>query len=363
MSRILIRFFYFISFLFSLLMMSGQANADDKYKIGTFYFPGWRSNQVGAPAILPWERIKVFPEREPLLGWYDDGDPVVLEQQLQWMYSYGIDFVVFDWYWDGRQTLLGHGLNAYLQTRSKHLVPFALLWANHTPVPRTKSDFTSMVEFWLNRYFHRPEYLKIGGKPIVFIFYHPHLIKQAEQLGQSFTSLLAEAENMARMRGYPGIYFIGGTHIHPSLIAQGLSSGYSAFSAYNYHGKAEHSKSNPESTSYAELDDAYRYIWKWIVTQSKIPYIVPMTQGWDKRPWGGSSNPLHDQSGGNPESFEKHLLAARNLMETYQDQTQRMGVICCWNEFGEGSNIEPTKKDGFIYLEKIRKIFGVRVRE
>jgi hypothetical protein len=35
-----------------------------------------------------------------------------------------------------------------------------------------------------------------------------------------------------------------------------------------------------------------------------------------------------------------------------------LGVICCWNEFGEGSYIEPTQKNGFSYLEKIKKVFG-----
>jgi hypothetical protein len=336
-----------------MLALVTHADAEDKYRIGTFYFPGWRDNQVGAPAKLPWERIKAFPEREPMLGWYDDGDPAVVEQQLKWMHTYGIDFVVFDWYWGGTESMLTQSLNAYLMADSKRLVPFALLWANHSDVPRTRAEFTAMVRFWLNRYFHRPEYLKVDGKPVLYIFSHPDFIRQAEQVGQSFASLLADAESMARKEGFPGIYFVGGTHVHPSLINNAASSGYSAFSSYNYHGKA-----NEISTSYAGLDEAYRYIWKWIVTNSSIPYIVPMTQGWDKRPWGGSKNPLHDNSVSSPETFGQHLRAAKALMDTNPAKTMKMGVICCWNEFGEGSYIEPTKHYGFQYLEQVKKIFG-----
>jgi Glycosyltransferase WbsX len=323
------------------------------YKIGTFYFPGWRSNQRGAPAPQPWDRLKAYPQREPLLGWYDDGDVAVVEQQLQWMRSYGIDYVVFDWYWNGKGTELDHGLQAYFKAPTKRDVPVALLWANHSSVPRTKLEFTSMVDHWISRYFNQPEFMKIDGKPVIFVFSHPHFVKQANAMGQSITSLLAEAEARARQAGHKGIYFVAGTHVDSSLLKVAASSGYSAFSSYNYHGRDDDT-----STSFEELDSAYQHVWNWILKESTIPYIVPMSQGWDKRPWGGSRNPLHDQSGGYLPGFERHLIAARKAMDANPAKTMKTGVICCWNEFGEGSYIEPTKKDGFAYLEKVQKVFG-----
>lgn len=345
---------HFISCALAIILFccSSFAISADSIKIGTFYFPGWRDYQAGAPAKLPWERLKSYPEREPLLGWYDDGDPQIVEQQLKWMIDYGIDYIIYDWYWGGNQTFLSHGLNAYLMTESKSRIPFALLWANHTGVPKTKREFTEMVRFWIDRYFHRSEYMMIDGKPLLFIFSHPEFAKQSDVLGEGYAVLLAEAEQMARDAGYKGIYFVGGTHIHPSLVKQAAVSGYSAFSAYNYHGKTPLG-----STSYAELDEAYQYIWGWIVQNSSIPYIVPMTQGWDKRPWGGSKNPLHDLSGGTPQEFKKHVQAARDFITANPRGTLNMGVICCWNEFGEGSYIEPTKKDKFKYLEIIKDTF------
>jgi Glycosyltransferase WbsX len=173
-------------------------------------------------------------------------------------------------------------------------------------------------------------------------------------MGQSYTSLLAEAEARARLAGHKGIYFVGGTHVDSSVVKVAGTSGYSAFSSYNYRGRADDS-----ATSFEELDSAYQYVWDWIVKESSIPYIVPMTQGWDKRPWGGSRpNPLHDLSGGNLPGFERHLIAARKAMDANPAKTMKTGVICCWNEFGEGSFIEPTQQDRFGYLEKVRKVFG-----
>lgn len=68
---------------------------------------------------------------------------------------------------------------------------------------------------------------------------------------------------------------------------------------------------------------------------------------------------MHDDSQGTADEFELHLRAAKARLDRYPTKTQRTGVICCWNEFGEGSYIEPTKADGFTFLERIRKVFGV----
>ena len=40
------------------------------------------------------------------------------------------------------------------------------------------------------------------------------------------------------------------------------------------------------------------------------------------------------------------------------EKTMRTVVICCWNEYGEGNYIEPTKKYQFQFLEKVKKTFG-----
>ena len=112
------------------------------------------------------------------------------------------------------------------------------------------------------------------------------------------------------------------------------------------------------SHSYPELDKAYQEHWSRFIAKGNLPTIVPMTSGWDKRPWGGSKDSLHDLSVSNATQFEAHLNAAKAAMDTAKPGSPKMGVICCWNEFGEGSYIEPTKKDGFSYLEKVKKVFG-----
>lgn len=338
--------------LFLLLSLVFHARAADSYQIGVYYFPGWRTGQKAAPAKEPWQRVQSFKEREPMLGWYDDGAEDVMDRQLGWMHDYGLKYVAFDWYWGNGKPLLEHSLRAYFASPNRGQVPFALMWANHDAAPTSAEDFTSMVKYWIDNYFRRPEMFKVDGKPVVFILDHQQLTDRARRFGMDVTGLIAKAQDMMRSEGLPSIYFVGSTFNSPKAA----TFGYAATSTYNYHGISRPSR------SYGELTADYRKAWEFQAGRHGVPYIVPMTQGWDRRPWGGSKDPAHDQSGGDLDTFEAHLRAARDFMDSHEAQTHRMGIICCWNEYGEGSFIEPTRAHGFGYLEKVKAVFGAPAR-
>lgn len=322
---------------------SSKASVPAKIKIGTYYFPGWKPGS-GRKAD-PWAQIKSFPERKPELGWYSDDDPKVLDQQWKWMLEYGINYVVFDWYWGGHYPAYDHSLKTYLESPHSADLQFSVLWANHDEAPRSKNEFTLMVRYWLAQYFKRPSYLKIEGKPVVFVFSHEALEAKARKFGSSAKELIEAGDEMAKADGLPGIYFVANS-ISKGNVAD---FGYSAMSAYNYHGLSR------ESESYKELIKDYKDIWPRSARKSRTPhYIVPLTQGWDRRPWGGSKNPRHDNSGGTPELFREHVADARKFIQDNQEMTQGMAVICCWNEYGEGSYIEPSAKYGKRFLEALR---------
>lgn len=352
-------FFLLALSLFIICPVSVMAGSN--YNIGVYYFPGWSPGVRGPKMPDSWAPIKSYKEREPLLNWYDDAQVSVLNQQLQWMHNYGINFVVFDWYWDGTKPFLDQSINAYLQADSRHLVKYSLLWANHFDVPNNKEQFRGMVQYWLNNYFKKSEYQRINGRPVVFIFSPDRLRDNTKKFGSSVRELLDMAQQMSRDAGLPGIYFVMAT---PALDywVKGFAAdaGFSALSAYNYHQgySGTPASSTPQSHSYTELDADYRQNWDWILSNSKLPYFIPMTSGWDKRPWGGSRDSSHDNSLSTPSEFAIHLRAAKSRMDAYPQQTHHMGVICCWNEFGEGSYIEPTQQNGFADLEQVQRVFG-----
>jgi hypothetical protein len=341
-------------FLPAVFVQAGDAASTDKYLIGTYYYPGWQTNESVSPARRPWERIEAFPEREPLLGWYNEGNESVMNQHLQWMHDYAIDFVVFDWYWTGKRPRNEHAIKTYLEAKNKKLVRFSLLWANHEASPRNEDEFTSMVRYWVRGYFREPLFFRIDSRPVVYIFDPIGLDEKARKFGSSTRDLLAKADGIARESGYPGIFFVAGTHAATPFVDRlAQAYGYRALSGYNYSvGRTIH------FDSFQSLDRGYQEHWDWIVQNSPLPYFLALSSGWDKRPWGGSPDPRRDLSVSTPDLFEKHLRAAKELMVRYPDKTLRTAVICCWNEFGEGSYIEPTKAFQFQYLERIKKVFG-----
>lgn len=327
------------------------------YLVGTYYYPGWRDKQPHNISPTPWDAIKPYSEREPLLGWYDEGTDKVTQQHLEWMHDYGIDFVAYDWYWSkDNKVLLEHALASYLRAPNRDKVKFSLLWANHDGVPSSRENFEQMVTHWVKYYFSRPEYLRVDSKPVVFVFFADFLKKDASKFGATTKDLLDSAQEIAKQNGLAGIYFVAGTGAgSPMIDSYARASGYSSLSAYNYH---QGLWSPVMSRSYPELDKYYQEHWGRFLTKGNLPLIVPITAGWDKRPWGGSKDPLHDLSVGTADQFEAHLKSAKATMDAATTASPKMGVICCWNEFGEGSYIEPTKKNGFSYLEKVKKVFG-----
>jgi hypothetical protein len=328
--------------------------------VGVFYFPGWRNDTMGAPSAKPWDSIKKFPEREPLLGWYDEGRLDVMEQQLQWMAASGLQYVVFDYYWAERP-ILAHAVDAYQRSNGRRKVQYALMWANHDMRPRTRAEFDGMVDDLVRNHLARPEYLRVGGKPVLFIMVAQSLEKQAQAFGSTASELLAALQRAAVKAGLPGVLLMagsgGGTH---EVTLNAKRWGYAGYFSYNYHtGVSGRTRGELRgSQSYRELDDDYREHWDWFMKKGDMPYVLPMTSGWDKRPWGGSADKAHDQSLSTVEEFTLHLTAAKQVLLANPDKTLGLGLICCWNEFGEGSFIEPTKAQGTRYLDAVKTVFG-----
>lgn len=352
-----------LSWLIAALALFGHAgsHAASPYTLGVYYFPGWTDGPPGPDSKHnPWGPLKHYPEREPLLGWYSDSDDKVIARQVQWMQDYGIKFIVFDSYWKNTSPFLDHTLKVFKRIKKPGQMQYALLWANHFRFEGGIEGYEKLVKYWVSQHFLDPDYLKIDGKPAMFIFSLEEFSEMGKQMKLEPAALVRKIDQAARGAGLPGVHMVAAT---PGLAhwVRGMApnAGFSSLSAYNYHigYKGDPDTATPPAGNFNSLRHAYRTNWNWIIENSALHYIVPISSGWDDRPWGGKS-PASEQPRASLQSFEEHLIEAKALMDANPAKTRRMGVICCWNEFGEGSYIEPTKKDGFGQLEKIRKVFG-----
>lgn len=343
-------------FLCCTVCISAAVSAAPAADIGVYYYPGWRSDYINWKDIKgqPGSRSpgKPWPERQPLLGYYPEEEGWVAEKHIDWAAQYGITFFAYDWYWNVSKPEYDHALKNYLKAGNKSKLKFSLLWAYHVAALKSVKEFDDMVAYWINNYFNQPTYFKIADTPAIFIFSFDQLENNARALGETTKSLLARAHTQAQQKGYKGIYFVVTTNSRPGDDIEKffLDNGFSAYTGWNY----VESKGS-RTDDYDVMVNAYlEYYSAASQTAKRLPYIVPASPGWDSRPWSGNASVV--RSNPTPAKFERMLRGAKQFMDS-NAAVPKILMIEAWNEFGEGSYIEPTKKWGFSYLEAIKKVF------
>ncbi|KAB0670418.1 hypothetical protein F6V30_09720 [Oryzomonas sagensis] len=347
-----------IQFVALLVLLCGTSAGSyaQNYSIGVYYYPGWRSDYINWKDIkgLPGSRSpgKPWPERVPLLGYYPEEQQWVAERHIDLATKYGINFFVYDWYWDGSSPQFNHAINNYLHAKNRSKLQFSILWDNAFATLTTLTQYDNMVSYWINNYFNQPTFYQIDGKPAVFIFSNPQLLLYATTLGTSVQSLLQRADSMAKSRGYNGIYFVATINDMPatSLENQLSGRGFSAYTGWNYA-----MARGALVDDYSTMVDGYLAYYTAAANTAKIlPYLVPASPGYDERPWHGATSIVRNNP--TPDKFTRMLTGAKALLDQQQN-TAKILLIEAWNEFGEGSVIEPTNKWGTSYLETIRHVF------
>lgn len=359
MMRFLLKLFVSMSFVIAtgwmLLVPSSMRN--DPVTLGVYYYPGWADNpDLSPPWSQPWQRIQDFEDRKPLLGWYPEAETWVAREHIKQMKAANIDFVVFSHLHDlSGAPEKAHAINAFMDAPKWNKPKFAMQWANHhRDWPNSQADFEALIVNVLANYMVKPGYLMIEDKPVFFIFSETELRNRAQQMGMDVSDLLAVGDRLAQEHGFEGIYFVA-NGVVDEWADRAIKSGYDRVSAYNYRHPPQ-SVNRSYSHSYAELAAGYEETWNSFA-DNKIPYILPLTAGWDQRPWGGSSDPLHDNSYPSLQEFEEHLKAGRLFLQSNAGLTNKTAIICCWNEFGEGSYIEPTEHDGDAKINIVKDVF------
>lgn len=143
-----------------------------EYMIGALYFPGWREG-----THYGWSKITPYPERKPVLGWYDEGDPEVTDWEIKWALEHGISYFIYCWYRVGHEgpirQRLGHAIHdGLLKGRFYNKFKFCIMWENQNAgCTAGEKDLTdNLFHFWLDNYMSDPSYLRIEGKPVLCIY-------------------------------------------------------------------------------------------------------------------------------------------------------------------------------------------------
>ncbi len=318
-----------------------------KYEIGAFYFPGF-------PTASQWQPILGYPNRKPILGWYDESNPECADWQIKWAVEHGINFFMVDWYWCQGNRQLEHWVHhAYAKARYKNYLKWAVMWANHNP-PNTHSaeDWRKVTQYWIDNYFNTPEYYRIDNRPAVFIW-APENVRRDLQGSSEAAKLYAMSQEMAKAAGYRGIYFVAmSAHDSPERTKELISEGYEAATTYHSF-QLSWQRAQSDRFPYASLLDTCPELWRQAEKSAQgLLYLPIVDTGWDARPWHGDKSIVaYDRT---PELLGKLC----RLVRQYADETDKKIIVFGpMNEWGEGSYIEPYAEYGFQDLDQIREAF------
>lgn len=307
--------------------------------VGSYYFPGHFNAQR-------WVPMAEYHHPYPLLGYYRDGEPEVADWHIKWAVEHGIGFFAFDWYYDYRTGQVHEHNKAldqgFLRARYRDLMKFCIFWCNEEAgaVDYTEDQMLLLARTLRDRYLRQPNYLKFDGQAVL-------MVSQPQRLIQRFgvEGCAAIWQKLSAAAGVP-LFPIAEQHTDQAKLK---AAGFGACAAYNYAGV--NLPPGQRQAPYDTMVTGYEDLWKQATTNAVLPYLVPVSPGWDSRPWYGDRAMVRTDP--RPEKFRRMCEAAKR----YVNPALNVIIAECWNEFGEGSYIEPCTQYGFGYLDAMRDAF------
>lgn len=336
-----------------------------KYTLWTHYCPLWKQG-----THYGWKMIEPWPERKPVIGWYNEGEPEVADWHIKYWLEHGISGVVYCWYrtnLNGPVTQqIGHAIHdGLLKARYIDRIKFAVMWENGCGqgVGSSKDLMENVLPFWIENYFSHPSYQRVDGKPLLYIWVPSNVTKHlgsSEEVRKIFDAMRA----VCKQKGLGGLYIVGCVGgQNRDVLETMVKEGWDASSAYGSDWRQPpqvRTVGDFICAPYEGFVEQQEKIWKFKQGLGLLPDITAAMMGWDSRPW--KETPFF-WSENTPEKFRDLCLRAKRVMdaspgaEPGKKGPEKTIIFCCWNEFGEGHYIEPTRGYGFSYLDVIRDVF------
>ncbi len=267
----------------------------------------------------------------PLIGPYDSSDPAVLEYHVLLMKLAGIDGMIVDWY--GSADVLDYGINnqatlklfqfarsaglkfsiCYEDQTIQHLID----GGNLTPGDAVSHARKEMLYLQSN-YFSDPSYLRLGGRPVLLNFGPQYFLTSANW--ENIFSALATSNRPAfftednRLPAGAGAFNWPPMWMSHSPGTGGVLSGAAL-------------------KSYVADFEQKAAVWPAFIS-SAFPRFHDIYQKAGVRNYWGYLG-------------DRHSETLRETLGHSMTNHSAIVQIVTWNDFGEGSMVEPTQEYGF----------------
>lgn|GEM_PF-1678764 len=313
----------------------------DDYFTGVFYYAWYEDNpnghQLGNGEYV---RYHLLPQQRPWLGHYSCRDTLVIQQHLDWMQNFGIDFMAVSWW--GQEFFDNYTLRDFIAPEmAGGPVKFCIFY--ETPIlgmdayivigPEEEAKLISDFTYIADNFFGHPNYLTIDGRHVVFLYMSNLLAGNYEQ---AFINVRTELEN----RGY-NLYLIGDewgeTVPTDEAIAHfqfldGITSYHMGIWWGNY----------PIDVDFFAEKSHYAGYWERACREAGKVFIPDVNLGfngnWTGEPYVAIAPREAAHGYGETSSYETNIKVTRPFV----DPELKMMMISTWNEWHEDTQIEPT---------------------
>lgn len=362
-----------------------------------YYFPNFhvdpRNEAVHGKGWTEWELMKHagarFPghmqPKIPAWGYEDEADPAVMAKKIDAAADHGLDVFIFDWYWyEG--PFLERALNeGFLGAPNRSRMKFALMWANHDwknfhpgnrdtgnykitfPWTTRKDTIPYVWDYLIEHYLTQPNYWKINGKPYFSIYAISRFISQMGGV-EDAAEVLEDFRARAKAAGLTGLHLnaVGLDMLDrsPQSAArhdQVIKAGFDSCTSYNCVCLSEKWMQEFPRVDFQEMADDYIEVAKKTMQALPFPFYPVITTGWDPSPRTIQSEvydptPCYPWMAVMESSPEKLADATRKTAELLMTRPadERIMFFNAWNEWTEGSYLEPDNFYGMKMLEAIR---------
>ncbi len=352
---------------------------DDNTKIVAFYLPQFHRTKENdrwwGTGFTEWDNVKKakklfwghFQPKKPIkdIGYYNLTNPETIKFQARLMKNYGINGVAIYYYNFNGEKILTKPIEIIYNDKSID-INYCLFWANENWTKIWTGDENTILleqkyeentEYQLvddiHKYLEDNRYIRLDGKP-VFIIYKILNIPNPK-------IFIDKLRQYAQERYKTDLYIIGCIHEYRENNkynfdekAIGLDALVEFGPLYLYKNSKTYEKNNIKHN----LLDYRSQVWNAINNYSCIKdrVIFPTVyNGFDnspRRPKGGSYITINFSV----YRFYYWLINAIDFVN--KKYKQKVVFIHSWNEWAEGTAIEPTEKYGYTLLDMIAKSKG-----
>ena len=340
--------------------------------IAAHYYAAWKKGSAGLHEGF--DDLHEYPERTPLMGYYDGEDPTVADWEIKWAAEHGINCFIHCWYRKldnmGKPVTVddlrcGHGLHeALFNAKYQKLMKFAIMFENCDRWGTTDSEdiVEHLMPFWIENYFSRENYLVLDNKPVLFIYNQPRLdgvFKDPAEQKAAFDA----CREYAKKAGFDGMYFgLCDPTPDKDKFCESMARGYDFRFGYTAGYLPEQDMPDEEDIINAQCDILKERLaiddMRHLATVSCFWDCAPrLTERWKERGYGFFADFKTWYL--SPENFRTVLHRMKAMTDCLPDNAwgKRIFMIDNWNEWDEGHYIAPSHGFGFKYLQAIREEF------